>query len=257
MNRRVWFFGALLVLAGLTSCTETNEEASDLFQGEIETGFVESISSASLPTAVQSAISTDYPGESISQASRITSSDMTNLYAATFRSGSEATYSAEGREADSIGIEELPAAAISFVNDSFPDEVITKAVRVTKEDDTIRYIVRISSGEILTFDEAGEFLFERRRKGNKRRKGRRHGTEIETTELPTAAQTYLTTNYPSDPIVKALSFNRGEGEQYYVVKLESGERVAFDSEGNMIEGCQGRWGDEDDEDEEDGEEEGA
>jgi hypothetical protein len=231
MKNSIWHLSVLLLAVFAVSCTPENfwEE------GETAAGFLETIEASDLPTSVQTQLEDNYAEETIVSVARITGSDDSELYGIGFESGENITLRGDGEGCPSIELEDLPTAITDYVGTNYPDELIVHAVSMER-DGVLRYHVRVSSGEVLSFDSSGEFL--EMREGRERRRRHHHrrcGTDIRPADLPAAAQTYLSDNFAASTVEKAVSIERRDGSTVYLVKLDTGERMAFDEAGELLE----------------------
>lgn len=231
----------VLVLAlALTSCSDDSGILGDLFSGETE-----SVSVSDLPQAVVDAVGQALPGQEIISATMITSSDGTVLYSVETEEGEEMTCQRNGMTMTEIDAADLPQTIIDYLAAEYPESVILRAGLAENAEGESRYIVKLSSGQILAFDESGELVATRMR-GEGRRGKHRHGDHgsfesIELTDLPQTIQDYLSTNHASDTIHKTFSLETREGDTVYGVKLDGHQVLFFDESGNLLEDFQPGW----------------
>ncbi|MEY4905609.1 MAG: hypothetical protein RLZZ292_3424 [Bacteroidota bacterium] len=72
--------------------------------------------------------------------------------------GGEPTGACAGTAPEKIAAEALPAAALDYIKATYPNAEIKDAVKITKADCTVNYIVRLKDGDkpkIVIFDEKG------------------------------------------------------------------------------------------------------
>ncbi|MEQ8238932.1 MAG: PepSY-like domain-containing protein [Cyclobacteriaceae bacterium] len=155
-----------------------------------------------------------------------------------------------------IDAEDLPTAALDFIDTKFSGELVIQAFAVKIPNEPLMYDVNLTNAVSLTFDEAGSLaLFGealvgcdgRMKKGEKRgRRGRGRGNKpdssthigqheiLEFDELPEAAQTYMTSNYPDDEILKILSKEDSLGLPKYKVLVAEVGAIVFDADGEFV-----------------------
>jgi hypothetical protein len=130
-----------------------------------------------------------------------------------------------------ISADELPAAVVETLNSDYFDTYIDEALKA----DGLGFQVNLSNGLEVFFDEDGESLNgEGKRRGGKG-KGHGHGCdkgeEVDTTSLPDAIKSYISTNYPTVTIERA----KINHENQYMVKVTGDLILVFDTDGNFIE----------------------
>lgn len=128
-----------------------------------------------------------------------------------------------------IDIEMLPTSAGNYIDENFFETFETDVYRATG----LGYEVVLDSEDYVYFDESGNVL---RGEGIRGPRGKGHckgkrGDRVEIEDLPTSITTYLSENYADTDIKGAKVFKNG----YYIVGLDGGVLVVFDSEGNFIE----------------------
>ncbi|MDX2248390.1 MAG: PepSY-like domain-containing protein [Bacteroidia bacterium] len=232
------FHLSLLALAVLISaCNSETLSIDDLFSGEAET-----IEVSALPSEVVAAVTQALPGQNIISASKITASDGTVMYSVETDS-TEMTCNGNGRQISAIDPADLPQGAIDYLAANYSASVILRAGELARRDSSVIYVVSLSSGEILAFDEDGNLVAER-----ERGRGRHHGhsphasfTEIEVADLPQTIADYLTTNNPSDTVEKAFTVTKRDGTTVYGVVLDGHEVLFFDADGNLLENFRPGW----------------
>ncbi|MEZ4775913.1 MAG: PepSY-like domain-containing protein [Bacteroidia bacterium] len=232
------FHLSILALAILVSaCNSETINLDNLFSGEAET-----ISVSELPTEVTDAVTRALPGQSILAAYKITASDGTILYSVETDS-TEMSCNGSGRQVSAIDPANLPQGAIDYLAANFSSSVILRAGEVTRRDGSVVYVVSLSSGEFLAFDENGELVADRQ-KGRGRHHGpQAHGsfTEIQVSDLPQTIADYLTTNNPSDTVEKAFTVTKRDGTMVYGVVLGERNVLFFDADGNLLENFRPGW----------------
>lgn len=234
MKSTFWSFILLCSILFIVACDETES----ILPTEASTGSVESIEISSLPASIQSTVD----ASEIVEATKVTASDGSVIYGISLSDGTELSFTERGEHCDTVSIASLPADIEAYVTTNFPDEVITKAVSRTNDDNELVYIIRISSGEILAFDEAGEFLYEKVRGNRGHGHRNRHADLIEVSDLPQTTQDYLSTNHSSEIVEKAFSITKRDGTVIYGVKLATGEALFFDESGTYLSDFTPGWG---------------
>lgn len=153
---------------------------------------------------------------------------------ATLRDGGDSTgTSGHGRchhpgkiKGDSIGFADLPQAIQDYLIANSDTSKITRIIRVTLPDGSIRYGVRFSDNTHLHFDANGNVLPGHTPKGQFK--------EITFDELPAGAKDYLNTNNLSSSIAVVIQLTKPDGSLLYIVRLTDNKKYAFDSEGNLV-----------------------
>lgn len=236
MNRSFLNIGLLIaLLTSLVACQQAEELIQEFFTGEVE-----SIAESDLPGDVLDQITSTFPSIGISSITWVVGSNGAEVFEISMENGEILSFTRDGGGCVEVAIEDLPAGVQDYVDTNYPDEMITKAMSMEHDGDSI-YTVRISSGEVLTFDAGGEFLGIRDRRG-RRGHHKRHGELIEASALPGTAQTYISNNFAGSVVDKAVQLTKRDGTVIYLVKLDTGERLAFDSDGTYIEDFRPGWG---------------
>ncbi|QTN37713.1 PepSY-like domain-containing protein [Cryomorphaceae bacterium] len=170
---------------------------------------------SSLPAAITTYISQNYPGETIAWAEmdddeyEVYLSDGTELY---FDLNGMFLYAEQD---DDIDPANLPATILTYITQNYPNDSIVEA----ELDDDI-YEVYLSSGIELYFDINGVFLG---------MDDDDDDDDIDPANLPAAIITYINQNYPNDSIVEAEL-----DDDIYEVYLSNGLELYFDINGNFI-----------------------
>lgn len=227
----ILFLMGMMVFASCKKQTEINPDQT------LTAGTVESIDPVSLPSVVQQAVTQDFSGQSITEASKVTGSQGSVLYDVTVASNESASYSASGKKCNRIDIASLPQAISDYVTANYAGTTIKKASQITAEDGSTKIIVRLDNRKALSFDDAGNFLGEKtgHKKGKKHKKGPKGTKEsIAATDLPQAAQDYITANYAEQSIAEAYKLTKEDGSIFYVAKLSNDTKVIFDASGTFI-----------------------
>jgi len=156
-----------------------------------------------------------------------------------------------------IDAEDLPTAALDFIDTNFRGELITQAYAVKIPNEPLIYDVNLTNDLILTFDEVGSLAIfgeamvgcdgrMKKGKGNKGKRGKKHGNKpdssahkgqhelLEFDDLPEAAQTYMTTNYPDNEILKILGKEDSLGVPFFKVLVSEVGAIVFDEAGEFV-----------------------
>ncbi len=126
-----------------------------------------------------------------------------------------------GNFGETIALEDLPTAITDYIAANYPDATAERA-RLGERG----YLVGLDTGVSLLFDTEGNFEGERTCGGGDGERGR----SIAIEDLPTTITDYVATNHPDTTIERAKYYPDG-----YKVKLEDGTKLAFDTEGNLLE----------------------
>ncbi|MEM7657995.1 MAG: PepSY-like domain-containing protein [Bacteroidota bacterium] len=231
---RLWVLGMAVFAVACNPIENLWEDVSNL-------GSIESITEAELPADVLTTLQAEYGDQTIADLAKIIGSDGSEVFGITFQDGKTVSLKQDGGLCPSISVDSLLESITAYISTTYPDEAILHAVSMEKEGETV-YHVRISSGEILSFDSTGEFLEAREGKGRKKGRGKRCGTEVEVAELPASAQTYLTDQYPDAEVLKVIQLDRRDDTTVYLVKLDNQELLFFDVDGNVLEDFRPGWG---------------
>ncbi len=128
---------------------------------------------SALPAGVTNYIAANYEGAVIEKSGLATLSDSTTNFVVKLEDGPVLVFSSEGafiREHTPGGhhggrpaiteleASELPEAILTYLTANYPDVVVERAGTVTLPDGSIRYLIRLSTGEHLHFDEEGNLL---------------------------------------------------------------------------------------------------
>ncbi len=131
-----------------------------------------------------------------------------------------------GGRGDSIGFADLPTVAQTFITANLNGATIKRIEKIVLPDGTIRYGVRLSDKTHYHFDATGAVIADEPR-------GTRF-VEITLAELPTAIQTYLTTNGHTTDIAHVLRATKPDGTVIYGVRLTNNTMITFDATGAVI-----------------------
>ena len=155
------FFGiaCLLGIMLLASCQNRNEVGPELSEG-----LVESIAPADLPTLVQTAVANDFPGQGIAAAEKITGSAGGTMYDVLVDSGESGSYNPEGGKCNKVELTTIPQAIQDYVTANYTGANIKKAFQMNTKDGSVKIIVKLDIRKALSFDEAGNFLGEKKKR---------------------------------------------------------------------------------------------
>ena len=127
---------------------------------------------------------------------------------------------------DSIAFSALPAAAQTYLNANTDVSTITRIVKITLKDSTVNYSVRFSTGIHIHFDATGAVIT--------KPTNNHVFTEITLTDLPAAAQTYLSSNTTVANISTIVKITKPDGTIVYGVRMTDNTFYAFDSAGALL-----------------------
>ncbi len=125
-----------------------------------------------------------------------------------------------------ITFDELPQAAKDYVTTNSSQDSIRRIVKVTAADGTVKYVVALTNGTILIFDESGVLL-------ETKTKVDRH-VEVLFTDLPQAVQDSINAKFDVTKILHFYKVTLRDGKIIYVFRLEDGTRVAMDETGAIV-----------------------
>jgi hypothetical protein len=131
-----------------------------------------------------------------------------------------------GSKGDSIGFNDLPAAAQTYLKANVNVDSIKRIVKITLKDGSVRYGVRLPNRKHLLFDKDGNVIVKELKD--------HQFTEIPVSELPAKAQTHLTTNNLTSKVELVMKITKPDGKIYYGVRLTDNKPLMFDSEGNLL-----------------------
>jgi hypothetical protein len=146
------------------------------------------------------------------------------------RGGRFANRDPQERGRDTISLSALPTSVISYMTTNFPNDSLIKAyVNI----DSSYLVISADSGLYATmFNSAGDFV--------KRVQLYSRGPvsqPINQTDLPSTAQTYLTSTYPDYVFERGYSIYVNGSLQGYIVVIDSNNTkyaVEFDASGNLV-----------------------
>lgn len=224
---------------------------------------VAEITEDELPETASSFILENYEGEVITSAFRISTNEevtyeanLTNEMNLVFASnGRLQAFGEEGSEVDcrgkhrkrggfgrppggfdedmpkpvSLNLEELPAEAISYLNDTYPDEEILKIIYIER-DELNQYHVLIKKIGVVIFDGDGTFLKLRERP----ERNCANFQPIDIEELPEAITSFIAEEYPDNEVLRARMGTRNEQVEFHVLVKGTGVLI-FDENGEFIE----------------------
>jgi len=247
------------------SCQDDGEAALTTLD---ESSIIAEISAAELPSAAQDYITSDFAGEVVVEAFKISEpsgevffeSFLTNNVNVVFESngavvgfGEESSrVTCDGRARkrherrkerredrrdstdtdrilpEEITVEDLPEASAQYLAENYADTAVSKVLKVTNRDEEIKYLVLIAQVGIVVFDETGAFLELRERKNNCF-----NFEEVAIEDLPETVTTYLSENYPDAVILRARQGTIKEVVQTHVLLEDIGVAI-FDIDGNFL-----------------------
>jgi hypothetical protein len=146
------------------------------------------------------------------------------------RGGRFANRDPQERGRDTISISALPTSVVSYMTSNYPGDSLVKAyINI----DSSYLIISADSGLYATlFNSSGDFV--------KRVQLYTRGPvsqQINQTDLPAAAQSYLTNTYPDYVFERGYSIYVNSSLQGYIVVIDSNNTkyaVEFDSAGNLV-----------------------
>jgi hypothetical protein len=133
---------------------------------------------------------------------------------------------ASGAQADSIGLADLPQTAQNYIATNAATLTISKILKITLPDGTIRYAVRFTDGTHYHFDASGTFIVK------PSHIHRFSGVTFDS--LPAAARTYLLANTDTALINHIVKIVQRDGTLLYGVRLNNNTRYFFDSNGAIV-----------------------
>ncbi|MEL6672551.1 MAG: PepSY-like domain-containing protein [Bacteroidota bacterium] len=128
-------------------------------------------------------------------------------------------------EISEISPEDLPGTVTEYLDRTYNKPVIEGVAEIEASDGNVIYATQLQG--------RGEVLVSRSGAGC---------DAVALDNLPQAIQTYVSQQFPEEVILRAASVEK-DGETIYIVKLSSGEVLAFDSRGTFLfEKMRGRKG---------------
>ena len=131
-----------------------------------------------------------------------------------------------GGRGEVITFGDLPANAQTYLNANTDVTLITRIVKITLKDGTVRYGVRLSDRTHYHFDATGALIVDEPR-GNK-------FVEITLAELPQVIRDYLTANGHTTDIDHIVKVTKADGTVIYGVRLTTNTMITFDATGAVI-----------------------
>jgi hypothetical protein len=136
----------------------------------------------------------------------------------------------DGMHKDTVGLSALPPTILSYFTTNYPQDTL---VRAYVNADSSYIVFSIDNGSFaIVFSSSGTFIrrVELHQNNNK-------AMALNQSDLPVAAQTYLTTTYPNYVFKQAFSFSQNGNLLGYVVVIDANNTkyaVQFDASGNFI-----------------------
>jgi hypothetical protein len=224
---------------------------------------VTEIVEAELPQTAATFILTNYDGEVITSAFRITNgtevsyeANLTNQMNIVFsENGRVLAFGEDGAEVDCKGkhrkrggfggphgkfdekhpkptvleLKDLPIKAASYLEEKYPDHEILKIIFIEREE-LNQYHVLVKEVGIVVFDASGTFIKLRERP----LMNCANFQKIEIADLPTSITSYIQEKYPDNEILRARKGTRKEVVEIHVLVKEVGVLI-FDAAGVFIE----------------------
>ncbi len=158
-----------------------------------------------------------------------------------------------------ISSDELPSAAISYIEEEFAGELVVEAFKITEVSGEVFYESFLTNNFNITFeatgtvagvsDEGSMVSCDGRRNDRKNRRERMRDrmengdsttrperpVEIGLDELPSTSQEYLAANYADSTVRKILKVTLLEGDVIYIALVAEVGAVVFDADGNFLE----------------------
>ena len=131
-----------------------------------------------------------------------------------------------GMKGDSIGFNQLPAAAQAYVNANKGTATVSSVVKITGDNGVVRYAVRLSDKTHFHFDAAGA-LIPADSRGHK-------FTVIAYDALPAAAKAFLATKTDVTKITHVIQIVLKDGTVVYGVRTADNKHFLFDAAGNLL-----------------------
>ncbi|MEZ4885750.1 MAG: PepSY-like domain-containing protein [Chitinophagales bacterium] len=235
MKNIIFFVLSIVCVGFMTSCDK--EEVLSATDETVEQIIVSSnkttLEDADIPIEITNYVAAKFPNNWIEQA-RLASGlgyevwldDYSEVFFSTdgefLREGApRGKHGRRGNFGELIALEDLPTTITDYVTANYSDATIERARLGDRG-----YLVGLDTGVSLLFDTEGNFEGERTCGGGDGDRG--HNVAIE--DLPSAITDYIAANYPDTAIERAKTYPDG-----YKVKLEDGTKLAFDTEGNLLE----------------------
>ena len=221
----------LLAFASLLAFSACSSDSDDNAATEQS---VESI----LPTDARSFVSEYFPGYAYSSVKKLdATAENEATYIATMKEGVEIQFDTDGQWVDIDGknqtlpenvINLLPATAVNYVQQNEGGTASrsnnSKLVAIIK---MLRlkygYQIDLQNDKAYVFDKIGEFLSNNSQTGQ--------SGVVNTSDLPQAAQAFISTNFPSEKYLYVAKLNIPVYGAIYNVYLTNGYKVKFDKDG--------------------------
>lgn len=141
-----------------------------------------------------------------------------------------------------ISRDELPAPALDYLADNFPNAVIERAYEIRLPRNIVVFGVRLSDGNEVLFSADGGFISS----------GDGSSATINIADLPGMAIQYLNNNYP-DWTSQSIQIELEDdyGQAYLSVRFSNGTEIIFDADGQWLCGSVRDDDDCDDDDDDD------
>jgi hypothetical protein len=156
-----------------------------------------------------------------------TSGTDTVRHAGKHRRGGRHQDHANGMKGDSIGFADLPAAAQEYIKANANVDSIKRIVKITLADGSVQYGVRFTNRKHLHFDANGAVIVKELKDHT--------FTEVAITDLPAAAQKYLTDNSLTSKVEIAMKITKPNGTVFYGVRLTDSKPLMFDAAGALLD----------------------
>lgn len=228
----------LMVTVLFTACnTAQNIDPNQAAATTANVGNTNAIDPSQLPAAVKTAITQDFAGQTVTQASKTTGSDDTHMYNVTMSNQAKASYNKTGQRCTTLDIAQLPQAITDYVAKNYAGTSIVEAIQVPNIAGNTYTLVVLSTDQVLTFDAANNFL------------GTLDGDDLDDDDdddhciedsiavsaLPQAVRDYVVANYAGQTITEAYKKTLQDGSILYLTELSNGVELIFDANGKFIE----------------------
>ncbi len=127
---------------------------------------------------------------------------------------------------DSIGFNDLPAAAQAYLRANNSADTIRRIVRTLLPDSTYQYSVRFTNRTHLHFDAAGALVADMHHRGQ--------FAQIGFSALPAAAQSYLLARIDTALVAHIIKLTKADGTVEYFVRGTGNQRFHFDANGAFV-----------------------
>lgn len=116
-----------------------------------------------------------------------------------------------------IGVEQLPAQAVNFIDTHFPDAEIL-SITMDSNDSNSKFEVKLNNGFDIDFDENGQWT-----------EVEGHGQQVPDAIIPNPVLAYVQSHYP-DAFIEEISKKNGKIK----IDLSNDIDLVFDLDGNFI-----------------------